>query len=55
MVGARPEHEELLYPVSDLARRHNAGVEQEATSGREAYAAYDRPTAGPYPDGSLPD
>jgi uncharacterized cupin superfamily protein len=54
MVGARPEHEELLYPVSEVARKHNAGVEQEATSGREAYAPYERPTEGPYPEGTLP-
>ena len=40
MVGARPKAEELLYPVSDVARKHGAGVDQEATSGREAYAAF---------------
>jgi uncharacterized cupin superfamily protein len=39
MVGTRPEQEQLLYPVADIARRHNAGVEQETTSGDEAYAA----------------
>jgi uncharacterized cupin superfamily protein len=55
MVGARPEQEELLYPVADVALKHNAGVEQEATSGREAYAPFERPTEGPYPEGALPD
>ena len=54
MVGARPKHEELLYPVSDVARKHGAGVEQEATSGREAYAAFSRFDEGPYRDGLLP-
>jgi hypothetical protein len=54
MVGARPKHEELLYPVSDVARKHGAGVEQEATSGREAYAAFAKPEEGPYRDGLLP-
>ncbi len=38
--GARPEDGTILYPVSDLARKHGAGVERETTSAREAYAAY---------------
>ena len=39
MVGARPEHEELRYPVEDVARKHDAGVETETVrSGNEAYA-----------------
>jgi hypothetical protein len=54
MVGARPQPEELLYPVSEVARKHNAGVEQEATSGPEAYAAYSMPDQGLYRDGLLP-
>jgi uncharacterized cupin superfamily protein len=54
MVGARPEHEGLRYPVVDVARKHNAGVEQETSSGREAYAPFERPTAGPYREGMLP-
>jgi uncharacterized cupin superfamily protein len=54
MVGARPKHEELLYPVCDVARKHGAGVEQEATSGREAYAAFAKSEEGPYRDGLLP-
>jgi uncharacterized cupin superfamily protein len=54
MVGARPKHEELLYPVSDVARKHGAGVEQEATSGREAYAAFAKSEEGPDRDGLLP-
>jgi uncharacterized cupin superfamily protein len=54
MVGARPKHEELLYPVSDVARKHGAGVEQEATLGREAYAAFAKSEEGPYRDGLLP-
>jgi uncharacterized cupin superfamily protein len=54
MVGARPKAEELLYPVSDVARKHGAGVEQEATSGREAYAAFAKSDEGPYRDGLLP-
>jgi uncharacterized cupin superfamily protein len=54
MVGARPKAEELLYPVSEVARKHRAGVAQETTSGREAYAAYSRSDEGPYRDGLLP-
>ena len=38
MVGARRPDFEVVYPVSELALRHDAGVEVEATSPREAYA-----------------
>jgi uncharacterized cupin superfamily protein len=54
MVGRRPAEEELLYPVADIARKHDAGVEQETRSGREAYARFPRSTSQPYPDGALP-
>ena len=42
MVGARSEHEELVYPVSDLALRHGAGVPEETPDPRVAYAPYAR-------------
>jgi uncharacterized cupin superfamily protein len=51
MVGARPEQEELRYPVEDVARKHNAGVEQETSSGREAYAPFSESAEGPYRNG----
>ena len=54
MVGTRPEQEELLYPVADVARKHGAGVEQETTSGREAYAAFPRSAPERYREGTLP-
>jgi uncharacterized cupin superfamily protein len=54
MVGARPDPEELRYPVSEVAQRHNASVEKETSSGQEAYAPYSRTTEGPYPHGALP-
>jgi hypothetical protein len=54
MVGTRPEQEELLYPVAEVARKHGAGVEQETTSGREAYAAFPRSAPEPYREGTLP-
>ena len=53
MVGARPEREELLYPVADVARKHGAGVPEETRSGREAYAPFES-TTQPYPDDVLP-
>lgn len=39
MIGARPD-EDVVYPVSELARRHGAGVERETRSPSEAYAVY---------------
>jgi uncharacterized cupin superfamily protein len=36
-IGARPNGG-IVYPVSELARRHDAGVEHETTVPREAYA-----------------
>jgi uncharacterized cupin superfamily protein len=45
-VGARVEDEHLLYPRSELALRHGAGVETETTSPQEAYAAFERPGLG---------
>ena len=54
MVGMRPEHEELRYPVEDVARKHNAGVAKETTSGREAYAPFSKSKEGRYTEESLP-
>jgi uncharacterized cupin superfamily protein len=54
MVGARPRPEELRYPVVDVARKHNAGVAKETSSGDEAYAPFPRTNAGPYREGALP-
>ena len=54
MVGARPEAEELLYPVAEVARKHEAGVTTATRSGQEAYAAFPRSTAESYRD-ALPE
>ena len=54
MIGARPEHEELRYPVVELALKHNAGVTKETTSGDEAYAGFPDSTKGSYRDAPLP-
>jgi uncharacterized cupin superfamily protein len=53
-VGARRGDSQLRYPVADVARRHDAGVEKETTSGREAYAHFSEPIERPYRDGDLP-
>ena len=54
MVGRRPEQEELLYPVSELARKYDAGVEEETTTGREAYSSFPKSVEEPMPEGALP-
>jgi uncharacterized cupin superfamily protein len=40
MVGARSDAEELFYPMSELAMRHGAGVEEDTPEPRVAYAPY---------------
>jgi uncharacterized cupin superfamily protein len=42
MVGARSEQEELVFPASELALRHGAGVPEETPDPRVAYAPYPR-------------
>ena len=56
MIGARPEQEELLYPVSEVAAKHGASVATETSSGDEAYADWPgeyAPTRVPWPPGSV--
>jgi uncharacterized cupin superfamily protein len=40
MTGARTENKETVYPRSELAIRHGAGVETDTTSSAEAYALF---------------
>jgi len=54
MVGARFPEEVLRYPVSDLARRHGASVEEETADPDVAYARFSEGENGPMPDGVLP-
>ncbi len=54
MVGARSPDEELLYPVSELARRYGASAEKETPNPKEAYAPFARGGEAPYHDGDLP-
>ncbi len=51
MVGARPAEEQLRYPVVEVARKHGAGVEQETSSGDDAYAPFPRSVPGLYREG----
>jgi uncharacterized cupin superfamily protein len=50
MTGARREEGEIVYPVSELALRHGAGVEREARDPAEAYADLDPPRHERLPD-----
>jgi uncharacterized cupin superfamily protein len=44
----------VLYPLSELARRHGAGVEEETRDPKQAYAPYAEDRAVGYRDGWLP-
>jgi len=44
----------VVYPRSELAQRHNAGVEQRTTEPDEAYAKYAKDEPVAYRDGWLP-
>lgn len=52
-VGARPT-ERVVYPVSELARQHGAGVETETPKPAEAYAGFPEDVETPYREGWLP-
>jgi uncharacterized cupin superfamily protein len=52
-VGARNAGQGLIYPVSELALRHRAGVETEVSRGEEAYAGVPETTRAPYREGLL--
>jgi uncharacterized cupin superfamily protein len=47
LIGSRTPDAGVVYPVTELAQRHSAGVEAETDSPRHAYAAFDtgRPVA----------
>jgi uncharacterized cupin superfamily protein len=44
----------VIYPVSDLAQRHGAGVDEETSEPKEAYARYAENTPVRYRAGWLP-
>jgi uncharacterized cupin superfamily protein len=47
MTGARRAPGEIVYPRSELALRHGAGVEEETGTPKEAYAPWPRWRPGP--------
>lgn len=53
MVGSRTE-QTIRYPVSELALRHAAGVEEETADPDAAYARFPEGETGPVPEGALP-
>lgn len=53
MAGARPDVK-VRYPVSELARRHGAGVDEETGDPGQAYARFGANVAAPYLEGDLP-
>jgi uncharacterized cupin superfamily protein len=50
----RRGNREVVYPASELARRHGAGVARETDSPTEAYADLEPDVAVPYRPGWLP-
>jgi uncharacterized cupin superfamily protein len=54
MVGARREDDEIIYPVSELALKYDAGVRTEADDPADAYADLNPPHRAKLPDLGLP-
>jgi uncharacterized cupin superfamily protein len=52
-IGAR-EHDELGFPVDDIAKRYGASVDADTTDGGAAYASVPERQPTGYRDGSLP-
>ena len=53
-IGARG-HDELGFPVDDVAKRYGASVDEDTTDGGVAYASVPERERTPYRDGWLPD
>jgi uncharacterized cupin superfamily protein len=53
-IGARPDAG-VIYPASELAQRHGAGVQRETPEPAEAYASYKDDVPIGYRDGLLPN
>ena len=54
LIGARTPDAGIVYPRSELALDHGAGVENETTSAEEAYRRFPEPTPTAYRQGWLP-
>jgi len=55
MVGSRGPGAGVRYAVAEVALRHGAGVEEETTEPREAYARFPMMQLSRYREGELPD
>ena len=53
--GTRRPGGKVVYPVTDVARKHDAGVLKETDSPQEAYARFSPIEERPYREGDLPD
>ena len=53
-VGTRTDGD-TVYPVSELARKYGAGVEEETPEPQSAYAKFNPPVETAYREGWLPD
>ena len=54
MVSPRLKGSEIVYPVSEVALKHGASVDQETHDPREAYADLGPPRHERLPDWGLP-
>jgi len=54
MVGSRVGGFEVLYPVNDVAAKHDASVLEETASPDEAYARWGKEERSTYGEGWLP-
>jgi uncharacterized cupin superfamily protein len=55
LIGSRTPGSGVVYPVSELAQRHHAGVEHQTDSPEEAYSRFPEDVAVSYQPGWLPD
>jgi uncharacterized cupin superfamily protein len=54
-VGTRKPDDQVVYPVAEVALKHEAGVTTETRDPKEAYAGVGNITRVPYPEGALPE
>jgi uncharacterized cupin superfamily protein len=54
MVGTRKPDEQVVYPVDPVALAHGAGVREETSDGKVAYADFPDPVESAYREGDLP-
>jgi uncharacterized cupin superfamily protein len=54
MTGRRRKPEKIVYPVNEVAAKHDASVLEETTSPDEAYARFERGKLTRYREGWLP-